>query len=271
MQYLSGRAAVSGGVNSPKRNLLLTICYDGSRYHGWQVQKNALAVQEVFQRELERILGGPHDIKGCSRTDTGVHALQYCVSVATENRIPPQRLTAALNRLLPKDIPGLGCREVEDGFHARYSCTGKEYLYKIWNSPVRNPFLEGYALHYPYSLDHPLLHSAAQSFIGTHDFSGFCSAGSKVEDTVRTVRLCEVSREGELVVLRIQADGFLYNMVRIITGTLLRIAQGKINPESLPEIIASKDRTKAGPTAPACGLYLNRVFYDGLSRTNDGP
>lgn len=249
------------------RNLLLTLCYDGTRYHGWQVQKNALAVQEVFQKPLEKILGGPHDVKGCSRTDSGVHANQYCISVVTSSPIAPERLTAALNNMLPKDIAVLSCREVAADFHARYSCTGKEYIYKIWNAPVRNPFLEGYALHYPYSLDASLLHHACQGFLGQHDFSAFCSLGSGVEDHIRTVHLCEVSRDGSLVLFRTRADGYLYNMVRIMTGTLLRIAQGKIAPDAIPSIIASQNRKEAGPTAPPWALYLNKVFYGGIDET----
>ena len=246
------------------RNLLLTLCYDGTKYHGWQVQKNALAVQEVFQEPLYRILGGEHDIKGCSRTDTGVHAREYCVSVATDCPIPTQRLVAALNNSLPRDIAVLSCREVPLEFHARYSCIGKEYIYQIWNGAVRNPFYEGYALQYPYPLDLEKLNRAARCYLGEHDFSSFCSVGSKVEDTVRNVTVSELTREGDMVFFRTRADGFLYNMVRIMVGTLLRVAQGKFTPEEIPGILAACDRAKAGPTAPACGLYLNKVLYGGF-------
>lgn len=245
------------------RNLLLTLCYDGTRYHGWQVQQNAVAVQAVFQSALEKILGGPHEIKGCSRTDSGVHAYQYCVSVKTGNCIPPERLVAALNNLLPRDIAVLGCRQVPADFHARYSCTGKEYLYKIWNSRVKNPFLQGYALHYPYPLPVLDLNQAADLLLGTHDFSAFCSARDGAEDHVRTLTHLSLAKEGDLVTITARADGFLYNMVRILVGTLLRVAQGKIAAEALPAILAAGDRSRSGPTVPACGLYLNRVFYGG--------
>lgn len=250
--------------NDMTRNLLLTLCYDGTKYHGWQIQKNALSVQEVFQGPLYRILGGEHDIKGCSRTDTGVHAREYCISVATKCPILPQRLMAALNNSLPRDMAVLSCREVPLDFHARYSCIGKEYIYQIWNGAVRNPFYEGYALQYPYALDVELLNRAAAQYLGEHDFSSFCSAGSKVEDTVRRVTVSEVTREGDMVLFRTRADGYLYNMVRIMVGTLLRVAQGKISPEEIPEILKACDRSKAGPTAPAEGLYLNKVLYGGL-------
>lgn len=246
-----------------ERNLLLKLSYDGTRYHGWQVQQNAQSVQSVLQDALFPVLGGVHDVKGCSRTDTGVHAREYCVSVKTKNSIPPERLQAALNNRLPRDIAVLSCCEVPLDFHARYSCTGKEYVYQIWNDKVKHPFLYGYSLHYPYELDVPLLDRAAQAYCGTHDFSSFCSAGSKKQDNTRTVARFSVERSGSLVTMTTAADGYLYNMVRIMVGTLLRIAQGKLDPDALPAVIEAKNRSAAGPTAPACGLFLNRVFYGG--------
>ena len=245
------------------RNLLVTIAFDGRAYHGWQIQSNAVSVQEVFQRALAGVTGEPVDIKGCSRTDTGVHARMFCISVKTGQSIPCERLVAALNRFLPKDIAVLSCREVAEGFHARYSCVGKEYVYEIWNAAVRNPFLDGRAYHYWYPLDVEQLHQSAQDYLGSHDFTSFCTLDSRErENMVRTVRAFSVRREGDLVRMTVEADGFLYNMVRIMVGTLLRIAQGKFAPDCIPGIIRAKDRAQAGPTAPACGLYLNRVFYD---------
>ena len=249
-------------LNSQERNLLLTLCYDGTRYHGWQVQNNALSVQQVFQDAVFPILGGTHDIKGCSRTDTGVHANRYCVSIKTQNRIACERLVAALNNRLPSDVSVLDCKSVPLDFHARYSCKGKEYVYKIWNCSERNPFLHNYALHYPYKLDVDALDKAAQDFCGTHDFSSLCSIGGKKQDNTRNVFSCEVARDGNLVTFTTSADGYLYNMVRIMVGTLLRVAQGKFAPDSIPEILKACDRSVAGPTAPAHGLYLNRIFYD---------
>ncbi len=209
------------------RNLLFTITYDGSAYHGWQIQENALTVQEVFQTALQKVTGLSEDLKACSRTDTGVHARAFCVSLKTESAVPPERMLAALNHWLPEDVAVKSCREVPEDFHARYSCKGKEYCYEIWNHPVREPFLRG----------------RAQG------------------DFTRTVTEAKVERRGDLVVFTVAADGFLYNMVRIMAGTLLRVQQGRLTPEDIPQVIGARDRAAAGPTAPACGLYLNRVFY----------
>ena len=248
------------------RNVLMSLRYDGTNYHGWQVQKNAVTVQEVFQGALARLLGEDVDIKGCSRTDAGVHANMYCVSAKIDSKIPCDRLKMALNRFLPRDIAVTGAVEVPLDFHARYSCSGKEYVYKIWNEPVRNPFWHGRAFHYWYHLDVEKLDSAAKNFIGTHDFTSFCTLDKRnPENMVRTVKAFSVERNGGLVEMRVTADGFLYNMVRIMVGTLLRVAMGRIEPQEIPDIISAKDRAKAGPTAVAHGLYLNRVFYDGIN------
>ena len=245
------------------RNLLITISYDGKCFHGWQIQQNAYTVQEAFQKALSKIIGSEFDLKGCSRTDSGVHANMYCLSVKTAHPIPAQRLKAALNRWLPLSIAVMDCVEVDDSFHARYSCKSKEYIYKIWNSEVRSPFLEGYALHYRYPLDAALLNEAAQAYVGRHDFTSFCTLDNREQgDMTRDVKLFSVTRDGDMVTMRVEADGFLYNMVRIMVGTLLRIAQGKIPPDGIPAIMEKKDRKYAGPTAQACGLYLNRVYYE---------
>ena len=244
------------------QDLLLKLAYDGTRYHGWQIQENALTVQQVFQEALERITGLKEDIKACSRTDTGVHAREFCVSLRTESPIAPERLVAALNHYLPQDIAVRSCAPVPPGFHARYSCKGKEYVYQIWNHPVRDPFLAGRALHYWYPMDEALLDQAAQHYVGRHDFSSFCTLDKRERgDLTRRVFTSRVERRGDLVVFTVGADGFLYNMVRIMVGTLLRVQQGKFSPEDIPGILEAKDRKAAGPTAPACGLYLNRVFY----------
>ncbi len=244
------------------RNLLFTLRFDGSRYHGWQIQENALTVQETFQDALYKVTGLREDIKACSRTDTGVHAREFCVSLQTESLIPTGNFRMALNHYLPCDIAVTDVREVPLDFHARYSSKGKEYIYLILNSEVRNPFLTGRVLHYWYPIDEKLLNEAALHYLGKHDFSSFCTLDSRDRgDLTRTVSLSKVERRGELVVFTVAADGFLYNMVRIMTGTLLRVQQGKIVPDDIPGIIEAKDRKRAGPTAPACGLYLNRVFY----------
>lgn len=251
---------VSAG--SDLRNLLLTISYDGKNFHGWQIQNNALTVQEVFQNALKKIIGEEFDIKGCSRTDSGVHANMYCISLKTAHPILPERLKSALNRWLPLTVAVLDCVEVDIDFHARYSCKSKEYIYKIWNTEVRNPFLDGYALHYRYKIDEKMLHLAAQAYVGKHDFTSFCTLDSRDKgDLTRTVKAFSVEREGDLVIMRVEADGFLYNMVRIMVGTLLRVQQGKIPVDGIGEIIEKKDRKFAGPTAQPCGLYLNKVNY----------
>ena len=171
------------------RNILLSICYDGTNYHGWQIQKNAITVQEVFQNALFKILNETVDIKGCSRTDSGVHANMYCVSAKINSNIPCERLKMAMNRFLPSDIAVTGAIEVPIDFHARYSCCAKEYIYKIWNQQVRNPFLNGRALHYWYPIDVEKLNLAAKNFIGTHDFTSFCTLDSRnPENLTRTVK-----------------------------------------------------------------------------------
>lgn len=244
------------------RNILVTMMYDGSHFHGWQIQDNALTVQEVFQDALFKVISEKTDIKGCSRTDSGVHANMYCVSFHTKHTIPCKRLVAALNRYLPLSVAVTDAQEVDDDFHARYNCKGKEYIYKIWNSEIRNPFLDGYALHYWYKLDIDLLNEAAKHFLGSHDFTSFCTLDNREKgDFTRTVSNISLKRDGDMVIFTIEADGFLYNMVRIIVGTLLRVAQGKINPGQIPSIINALDRSKAGPTAPPQGLYLNKVRY----------
>lgn len=243
-------------------NLLFTICYDGSGFHGWQVQKNALTVQEVFQNAIKKVFGGRLDIHGCSRTDSGVHANMYCVNCKTDQKIAPVHLVRAMNTYLPATVAVTACTEVPEDFHARYSCVSKEYVYRVYNGSIRNPFLEKYAYHYRYRLDAELLHREAQAFVGTHDFCAFCSAGSKITNHVRTVHAFSVHREGDMVLFTVEADGFLYNMVRIMVGTLLFIAQGRILPGELPAVIMAGQRARAGKTAPPQGLYLNQVNYE---------
>ncbi len=249
--------------NGAYRNIKLTIAFDGRSYHGWQIQQNALSVQEVLQDALSNIIGNDIDVKGCSRTDTGVHANMYCVGLKTSHQIPPERLKSALNRWLPSAIAVYDACDMPLDFHPRYDCKGKQYIYKIWNNEVRSPFYEGYALHYRYkNLNEELLNNAAQHFVGRHDFTSFCTLDKRrAGDMRRTVKLAKIDRNGDMVTFTVEADGFLYNMVRIMTGTLLRVAQGKISADSLPDIIAAKDRALAGPTAPPQGLYLNKVYY----------
>ncbi len=244
------------------RNLLVTLRFDGRAFCGWQVQKNAPTVMQTFQDALEAVLKHRPDVKGCSRTDSGVSAMMYCVSFSTDSRIPCERLIPALNVKLPPAIAVTACREVPQDFHARYSCKGKRYCYRVLNSPLRDPFYEGLALHIPYRLDTDFLNAQARQFVGRHDFAAFQNSGSSIEDTVRTIFDASVVRNADLIEFSVAGDGFLYNMVRIMAGTLLDMAQGSLAAGSIPEIIASKDRSRAGMTAPARGLILLEVFYD---------
>ncbi len=255
------------------RNIILHLAFDGTNYHGWQVQNNAVTVQQTVQNAIEKVFGLRYPLTGCSRTDAGVHANDYVCNFFTDRALDCEAIKRALNANLPKDIAVTACRETDEGFHVRYCATGKEYVYKIWNAPVRNPFCLGYTLFYPRKLDTDLLDEAAGKFCGTFDFAAFQSInaesrhrpskGEPLSDTVRTIFESQVTRDGDMVEFRVHGDGFLYNMVRIMTGTLLFVAQGKISPCDIGDIIASRDRHSAGPTAPACGLYLNRVFYGG--------
>jgi tRNA pseudouridine38-40 synthase len=244
------------------RNLLLTLRYDGSNYHGWQIQQNAVTVQQVFQEALAKILGESPDVKGCSRTDSFVHALEFCVSFKTERTIPCGRLVGALNHFLPDDIAAISCREVPLDFHARYSCVGKEYVYRIWNCQTPDPFLRNRVLHYWYPLDLEKLNRAASCFLGKHDFTSFCATDAREPGNMeRTVTKAVWSRQGDMVEFAVAADGFLYHMVRIMVGTMLRVAQGKLQPEEIDRILLACDRSAAGPTAPPQGLFLKQVFY----------
>lgn len=247
------------------RNLLITLRFCGASYHGFQVQKNALTITQVFQDAVEKVLGVRYDIKGCSRTDAGVHANRYFISmkVAESQTIPCPGLVRGLNANLPGDIAVLDCREVPEDFHARYSCLGKRYIYKFHNAPVRDPFLKGRVYHSQSGLvlDEAAMDAAARHFVGRHDFSAFCAAGGSVEDKVRTIYAANVSRTGDVVTFSVTGNGFLYNMVRIMAGTLLAVGQSRLAPEEIPAILASLDRSRAGLTLPPDGLYLDDVFY----------
>ncbi len=245
------------------RQILLKIKYLGTNYHGWQVQDNAVTVQEKLQDAIEEIFHERLDLTGCSRTDAGVHANEYCCTVKTESEIDCFKLQGGLNAKLPDDISVFSVSDVDLDFHPRYSCKGKQYIYKIHNSASKDPFLLHRALHYPQPLDDALLDKCAKDFIGTHDFSALCGAKSDIEDCTRTVYDASVTRDGDLVTFSVTGDGFLYNMVRIMVGTLLFINEGKISPDGIPMILEKKDRALAGRTAPAEGLYLNKVYFGG--------
>lgn len=242
-------------------NFLITIAFDGSRYHGFQVQDNALSVCEVFQDAVEKVMKKRWDVKGCSRTDSGVHALEYCLSMNCDSTIPPEGLCIALDHCLPDDITVLKVQIVSEDFHARYHCVGKEYTYRVFNSVTKDPFRPTGVLRYPWEIDVSELHQQAQDLVGEHDFSSFCAKAGLGEDMVRRIYSFSVTREQDDVLFVVRGDGFLYNMVRIMVGTLLFIASGRIQSGSIPDIIRSKNRDVAGKTVPAKGLYLTKVFY----------
>ncbi|MBQ7296088.1 MAG: tRNA pseudouridine(38-40) synthase TruA [Clostridia bacterium] len=242
-------------------NYKLIMSYDGTPYHGWQMQENAMSVQQCLSEAIERIFGEKCTIYGSSRTDKGVHAMGFCCNFKSEKERDCEKIAYGLNAVLPETICVLSCEIASESFNARFDAKGKEYIYKIWNSRRRNPFLIDKALHHPVPIDSEMLNIQAKDYIGTHDFSAFCAAGGTTKTNVRTIFDCSVEREGELVTFRVKGDGFLYNMVRIMVGTLLDINSGKIEKNTIPDIIESKDRLRAGITAKAQGLYLNEVYY----------
>ena len=244
------------------RNIILFLKYDGSAYHGWQVQKNAVTVAQTLEEATARVVGHKVHITGCGRTDAGVHARVYVANFRTESRIPVDRLPYALNTHLPGDIVVFDARETHEGFNAIGSCVRKEYTYQIYNSHIRDPFYVNRAWLYPKYLDETVMQAAADAFVGTHDFAAVRSVGTDVKSTVQTVYHFEVERQENLIFCRICANGFLYNMARAMTGTVIYAAEGKIHPAEIGKILDSGNRTAAGPTVPPGGLYMTQLWYD---------
>jgi tRNA pseudouridine38-40 synthase len=243
-------------------NIKVTAAYNGGRYHGFERQKNAVGVQNVIEDALYEIFGEKISINGCSRTDTGVHAREFVFNFHTEHTIKINRIITGLNHFLPFDIAVQNAENVPDDFHARYSCIGKEYKYIIYNNRNRNPFTECLSMLYALPLYEKRLTAALGELLGTHDFRSFCGQKGVSQNTVRTISAADITRNGDIVEITVSGDGFLYNMIRIIIGTLLEINEGKRPPDCMPGILAACDRKAAGRTAPAEGLYLNRVFYN---------
>ncbi|MBQ8350970.1 MAG: tRNA pseudouridine(38-40) synthase TruA [Clostridia bacterium] len=249
-------------------NYLALIQYVGTDFCGYQVQPNRRTVQGELCRAFAALFGCACRVSGCSRTDSGVHAEEFCILIEPENDdhpfIPPHKLPLAIMVHLPRDISVIRCIEAPCGFHPRYEAQGKIYRYDLWNAPVGNPFLVDRAWHYPKRLDDGALarmQAAAERIVGKQDFAAFMADGSAITDTVRTVFSCTCVREGDFVRIRVHGDGFLYNMVRIIVGTLLAVGTGKLEPGDVSTIIQKKKRVLAGMTAPACGLTLEHVIY----------
>ena len=245
------------------RNIALRLMYDGTAYHGWQVQKTERTVAKTLENALTRLCGHGVKVTGCGRTDAGVHALRYCANFRTDCTVPTDRFPLAVNTYLPPDIVVADAVEAEPGFNAILSCEKKEYIYRICNSRIRDPFMENRAYFHPAPLDTEAMAEAAKMFVGTHDFAAVRSVGTETKTTVRTVFWYEVERDGNMITLRVCADGFLYNMARAMAGTLIYVSEGKIAAEEIPALLEKGDRRLTGPTVPPCGLYLSRVWYPG--------
>lgn len=244
------------------RNIALFLTYLGTAYHGWQVQKDLVTVAGTLEAAAEEVVGHRVHMTGCGRTDAGVHARVYVANFRTMSTIPCERLPYALNTHLPPDIVVTGAREVHAAFNAIGSCVRKSYTYLIYNSRIRDPFYVNRAWFYPRHLDERVMRAAADQFVGTHDFAAVRSVGTDVKSTVRTVYQYEVRRRGDILELTVSANGFLYNMARAMAGTVVYAAEGKFPPEAIGRILAEGNRTAAGPTVPAGGLYLTHLWYD---------
>lgn len=244
------------------KRYLLIVAYDGTQYHGWQRQENAVSVESVLTAELSRLLKEDVELIGASRTDAGVHALGNVVVFDTNTTIPAEKLCFAINQSLPADIRVMKSYEVAGDFHPRYTQSRKTYEYKIENAMIYSPLERLYAYSVYSHLDVEKMQVAARYLEGEHDFASFCAAGSQVKTTVRTIYEVSVSADDNIIYIRVTGNGFLYNMVRIIAGTLVDVGKGYIKPEKIPEIIVAKDRKVAGPTAPAHGLKLMAIKYE---------
>lgn len=246
------------------KRVMLRVAYEGTRYHGWQIQPGAVAtIEGELNKALSALTGEKIQVIGASRTDAGVHALGNVAVFDTASSIPGEKFSYAINQRLPGDIVVQESMEVEADFHPRHRECRKTYEYTILNRRFPLPEYRNTAMFYYGSLDVKKMQGAAEAFVGEHDFAGFCSAGAQVQTTVRRIYSLQVVREGELVRIQVQGNGFLYNMVRIIAGTLLEVGKGNIPPDRVADIIASGDRGEAGPTAPARGLRLVEIFYCG--------
>ena len=247
------------------KRVMLTVAYDGTNYHGWQLQPNVMTIESVLNETLSAFFKEDISVIGASRTDTGVHALGNIAVFDTQARMPAEKISYALNQRLPEDIRIQSSKEVPKDFHPRRQNSRKTYEYKIFNSAFPMPVYRLYT-HFTYvPLDITLMQQAADYLKGEHDFKSFCSVNTAAETTVRTIYDISVDKTGNLITIRVTGSGFLYNMVRIIAGTLMEAGRGNLDPDSIPSILKSCDRTKAGPTAPACGLTLVKYEFIGYT------
>ncbi len=243
------------------RNVCLTIQYDGTALHGWQRQKDALTVQQLIEDAVLALTDETVHVIGCGRTDAGVHALAYVCNFQTAASIPDESFPAAMNTKLPASVRVLHAKTVPDEFHAQFDVVRKRYVYKIQTAKIPNVFLSPYTWHCPYTLDIEKMQRAAAHFIGEHNFEAFCASGATVTSFVRTIFDLSVTKDGDVITVDVCGSGFLYNMVRIIAGTLVSVGCGKISEEEIPQIIESRDRARAGMTAPPHGLYMAGTEY----------
>ncbi len=239
----------------------LTVAYDGTNYHGWQVQPNAITIESVLNQALSDLLKEEITVTGASRTDAGVHSLGNVAVFDTDTKIPAEKISYALNQRLPEDIVVQESKEVPSFFHPRHCNSRKTYEYRILNRTFRDPTKRLDTYFYHHNIDIDRMKKAAQYLVGEHDFKSFCSIHAVVETTVRTIYAIDVEREHDVIGIRITGNGFLYNMVRIIAGTLIQAGCGMIEPEDVKEILEAKDRSMAGPTAPACGLTMIGITF----------
>lgn len=244
------------------RNIKLTIEYDGKEFHGWQKQPNKLNIQGEIERAIYNITKEEVNLIGSGRTDAGVHALGQVANFKTNSEIPIEKLPLAINSQLKNSIVIKEAEEVDERFHSRYNAKHKTYRYIINNSKCGTAIYRNLEYSYPFKLDAEKMKQASKYFEGEHDFKAFKSSGTSSKNSVRTIYKAIVKQEGEKIIIELTGNGFLYNMVRIISGTLLDVGLGKIRAEEIPEIIESKDRQRAGKTLPAHGLYLVEVKYD---------
>ncbi len=245
-----------------QKRILLTVSYDGTAYVGWQYQNNGPSIQDELEKALQKATGQFVRVTGASRTDAGVHALGQRAHFDVCSSIPPEKYPFVLNRWLPEDIRVTAARQVKDDFHARFMAAGKLYTYRIHNAPHASAILRHCTAHVPVRLDEAAMRQSAQALLGTHDFAAFAAAGGQAKTTVRTIDFFALDRAGEEITLRVHGNGFLYNMVRIIAGTLIDVGHGKLDKDCIARALESRDRLDLGVTAPACGLELTRVEYD---------
>lgn len=246
------------------RRILLTLSYDGTAYAGWQWQENAVAVQQRLEEGLEKLIGQPIRVTGASRTDAGVHALGQRAHFDTFSRIPPEKYPFALNTCLPPDIRVLEGRQVPGDFHARFDAQGKRYTYRIHNGPHASALLRNLTAHVPQKLDVPRMQQSLQCLLGQHDFAAFQASGGTAKTTVRTLTDVHLTQDSGELTLTVCGNAFLYNMVRIIAGTMIDIGMGRLPEDAFQQALDTGDRLRLGVTAPACGLELTEIFYPDL-------